>query len=111
MEKIFPAFADIFRNNTTKNGMLAIELTENEVDEIFRLVDANPGITATVDLQAQQIVLNSSQPRTFDFEVNEGTKKQLLEGKDDIDLTLKYEKEIRAFEKGFDPLNPSCIKG
>jgi len=106
-----PAFADIFRNNTTKNGMLAIELTENEVEEIFRLVDAHPGLTASVDLPAQQIVFNLPHPRIYDFDIDPGTKKQLLEGKDDIDLTLQYEEDISRFEKAYDPLNPIAIKG
>ena len=101
-----PGFADIFRNNTTKNGMLAVELTESEVEEAFRLVDANPGLTATVDLPAQTVVLHAPEPVTFAFDIDPGSKSQLIDGKDDIDLTLQYEADISQFERRFDPLNP-----
>jgi len=104
--KRLPGFADIFRSNTTKNGMLAIELTEAEVDQIFRLVDAHEGLTATVDLPAQKVVVHAPTPRSFDFSIDPSSKTQLIEGKDDIDLTLQYEDDISRFEKGFDPLNP-----
>jgi len=101
-----PGFADIFRNNTTKNGMLAVELSEPEVDEIFTLVANHEGLTATVELPAQRIVLNLPDPRAFTFDIDEGAKNQLINGLDDIDLTLQYEPDIRHFESQYDPLNP-----
>lgn len=104
-DKRLPAFADIFHNNTTKNGMLAIELADAEVDEIFNLVEANPGLTATVNLPDQQVVVNAPTPRTFEFEIDASKKAQLLEGLDDIDTTLKFEADISRFEERFDPLS------
>jgi 3-isopropylmalate/(R)-2-methylmalate dehydratase small subunit len=104
--KRLPGFADIFRNNTTKNGMLAIELSEADVDEVFNMVARQPGLTATVDLPAQRVVFNLPSPRRFDFKIDAGAKKQLLHGLDDIDLTLQYEADIRRFEAQYDPLSP-----
>ena len=105
--KRLPAFADIFKNNTTKNGMLAVELSEADVDEVFTMVAGNKGLTATADLPTQRIVFHTPTPRTFDFEIDAGAKKQLLHGLDDIDLTLQYEADISRFEAQYDPLNPN----
>jgi 3-isopropylmalate/(R)-2-methylmalate dehydratase small subunit len=101
-----PAFADIFKNNTTKNGMLAIELSQEEVDEIFRLVNEHEGLTATIHLPTQRIVLHAPSPWKVGFNIDDRAKKQLLEGLDDIDLTLQYEADISRFESSYDPLNP-----
>ena len=101
-----PGFADIFRSNTTKNGMLAVELTESEVAEIFELVARYEGLTATVDLPDQSIVLHAPDPVGYRFEIDASSKAQLVEGKDDIDLTLQYEADISRFESRFDPLSP-----
>jgi 3-isopropylmalate/(R)-2-methylmalate dehydratase small subunit len=104
--KRLPGFADIFKNNTTKNGMLAIELSELDVDKIFRLVAGQAGLTATVDLPAQRAVFHAPSPWTVAFEIDDRAKAQLLKGLDDIDLTLRYEADIRRFEAQYDPLNP-----
>ena len=104
--KRLPAFADIFRNNTTKNGMLAIELSEADVDDIFDMVAGHKGLTETVDLPAQRVVFNLPSPRIFDFSIDAGAKKQLLHGLDDIDLTLQYAADISRFEARYDPLSP-----
>jgi 3-isopropylmalate/(R)-2-methylmalate dehydratase small subunit len=101
-----PGFADIFKNNTTKNGMLAIELSEADVDEIFNMVAGHSGLTATVDLPAQHIVFHTPSPRGFDFEIDAGAREQLLGGLDDIDLTIGYEADISRFEAQYNPLNP-----
>jgi 3-isopropylmalate/(R)-2-methylmalate dehydratase small subunit len=85
--------------------MLAIELAESQVDEIFDLVEAHPGLTATVNLPDQQVAVNAPTPRIFEFEIDAGKKAQLLEGMDDIDTTLKYEADISRFEERFDPLS------
>jgi 3-isopropylmalate/(R)-2-methylmalate dehydratase small subunit len=102
-----PGFADIFRNNTTKNGMLAVELSETEVDEIFELAARHEGLTATVDLPNQNIVLHAPTPVKYDFDLDASSKTQLIEGKDDIDLTLQYEAEISEFEAHYDALMPT----
>lgn len=104
--KRLPGFADIFRNNTTKNGMLAIELSEADVEQIFSLVADHAGLKASVELPAQRIVLHLPSPLTFAFEIDASAKTQLLEGLDDIDLTLEYEADISRFEAGYDPLSP-----
>jgi 3-isopropylmalate/(R)-2-methylmalate dehydratase small subunit len=105
--KRLPAFADIFKNNTTKNGMLAIELSEADVEAVFEMVAGHSGLTATVDLVAQRVVFHTPSPRTFDFEIDPGAKKQLMHGLDDIDLTIEHEMDISRFEAQYDPLRPT----
>jgi 3-isopropylmalate/(R)-2-methylmalate dehydratase small subunit len=95
-----PAFADIFRNNCSKNGLLTIELPEPEVDEIFAALAAAPGVTATVNLEAQQLTLHAPDgDKPFAFDADPVVKEKLLKGLDDIALTLQYEADIAAFEK------------
>jgi 3-isopropylmalate/(R)-2-methylmalate dehydratase small subunit len=98
-----PGFADIFKNNTTKNGVLAIELSEAEVDEIFAMVSANEGLEATADLPAQTITFHAPEEKTYTFEINDGIKQQMIEGLDDIDLTLQFADAIDQFEGSYDP--------
>jgi 3-isopropylmalate/(R)-2-methylmalate dehydratase small subunit len=97
------AFADIFRTNATKNGMLVIELSEEEVDIIFKHARANEGLQATVDLLEQQVEIHAPTRTVFSFTIEKGDKEQLLSGLDDIDLTLKYESDITRFEETHDP--------
>ncbi len=97
--KRYPAFADIFRSNTTKNGILAIELPEAAVDAIFSMVAAHPGLDATVDLAAQQVTLHGPEPAVFTFEIDPGAKDQLLRGLDGTDLTLAHADDIDHFER------------
>ena len=97
------AFADIFRTNATKNGMLVIELSDTEVDLIFEQVEANEGLQATVDLNKQQVELHTASKTVFNFTIEPGDKEQLLSGLDDIDLTLKFEPDITQFEATHDP--------
>lgn len=101
-----PAFADIFRINATKNGLLLIELSEDQVNQIFELVQAHSGLQATVDLVQQQVAFQGTMPKVFSFEIEAGARKQLMEGLDDIDQTLQYESDITRFEKNHDPLGP-----
>ena len=96
--KRLPAFADIFLSNTTKNGMLAIELSEVQVDDIFKLTAGQPGLQATVDLETQQITILSATPVVYDFKVDAGAREQLLKGLDEIALTLQFEADIALFE-------------
>jgi len=99
-EERLPAFADIFRNNAGKNGLLTVELTEQEVDRVFTLVAEHPGLEAFVDLPVQAITLLAPEPMTFTFEIDPGIKERLLNGLDDIALTLRHEADIAQFEKG-----------
>jgi len=96
------AFADIFRINSTKNGMLVIELSEDEVSAIFDLVKAHPGLQAAVDLEKQQVEFEGAAPTVYHFDIEAGAKEQLLKGLDDIAQTLLYEADITRFEKEYD---------
>ncbi|HSG03447.1 MAG TPA: 3-isopropylmalate dehydratase small subunit [Marinobacterium sp.] len=93
---IAPSFADIFFNNCFKNGLLPIVLTEEEVDELFKAVDIKPGMSLTVDLQSQKVV--SPEGKEYSFEVDDFRKHCLLNGLDDIGLTLEHADAIRAYE-------------
>jgi 3-isopropylmalate/(R)-2-methylmalate dehydratase small subunit len=95
-----PAFADIFRNNCVKNGLLAIELSEDEVDRIFSWVDQEVGLQATVDLVTQKITVHTPDDISFCFEIDSASRERLLKGLDDIDVSLTYEADIARFEKG-----------
>jgi 3-isopropylmalate/(R)-2-methylmalate dehydratase small subunit len=97
------AFADIFRTNTVKNGVLAVELSEEEVDLIFKHLEANERLQATADLIEQQVVLDDADKTVFNFTIEPGDKKQLISGLDDIDLTLKYKSDITRFEETHNP--------
>ncbi len=99
---IIPAFADIFRNNCVKNGVLTIELNESEVDEIFQLVDRFPGLEATINLAEQRVVLHLDEEVGFHFDIDSGVKHILLNGLDDIGMTLQFTEDIAAFEKRHD---------
>ena len=99
-----PAFADIFYNNSTKNGLLCITLGEKEVQEIMQAVEAEEGLAATVNLENQQIILHSKRAeKTFSFEIDTAVKTHLLRGLDDIGLSLQHEADITTFEKNYDP--------
>lgn len=102
-----PAFADIFSNNAAKNGLLVIEVTEQEADKIFRLVEDHPGLQATVDLSEQQVIFHAPEELTLRFDIEKNVKERLLKGLDDIDLTLRYEADITRFEKAYDPFQPA----
>jgi len=94
-----PAFADIFRNNCGKNGLLTIELSAVQVDGIFQTLEKEPGVKATVDLEAQIVTLHTATGEAeYAFEIAADLKKKLLEGLDDIALTLQYEADITAYE-------------
>src|ERR1044072_4519340 len=89
---IAPSFADIFANNCFKNGMLPITLTTEQVEEIMQRAQEQEGYELTVDLERQMI--GDSIP----FTVNEFQRYCLLEGLDDIGLTLRHEDAIKAYE-------------
>ncbi|MCB1838411.1 MAG: 3-isopropylmalate dehydratase small subunit, partial [Alcanivoracaceae bacterium] len=88
--------ADIFFNNCFKNGMLPIVLDEAIVDELFRDVAQNEGYTLTIDLEKQQIIRPNGEG--IAFEVDAFRKHCLLNGLDDIGLTLQHADDIRAYE-------------
>jgi 3-isopropylmalate/(R)-2-methylmalate dehydratase small subunit len=94
---IAPSYGEIFLNNCFKNGLLPITLPEAEVDRLFHDVAAFPGLRITIDL-AQQTVAYPDGSRTFRFEVDPFRKYCLLNGLDEIGLTLRHTDKIRAFE-------------
>jgi len=94
---IAPSFADIFYNNCFKNGLLPIVLTEEEVDQLFKEVEANEGYELTIDLEAQKVIAPSGAE--FSFEVDAFRKHCLLNGLDDIGLTLQESDAIKAYEE------------
>lgn len=101
-----PAFADIFRNNCVKNGLLTIELSSDEVDEIFKMVGRFPGLEGTINLEEQRIVLHLDEEEAFHFDIEPSVKQHLQRGLDDIALTLEYADDISEFEKthGFEAI-------
>ncbi|MBU3648857.1 MAG: 3-isopropylmalate dehydratase small subunit [Limnohabitans sp.] len=93
---IAPSYADIFFNNCFKNGILPIVLPEATVDQLFNAVQAFPGYELTIDLERQVVVL--PQGEEIAFEVQPFRKYCLLNGLDDIGLTLRHKDKIAAFE-------------
>ncbi len=94
---IAPSYADIFYNNCFKNGILPVTLPTEQIDELFKRNEANPGYRLTVDLE-QQVVTDEKGLR-YPFTVDPFRRECLLKGLDDIGLTLVHEPEITAFEK------------
>ncbi|WP_425640957.1 3-isopropylmalate dehydratase small subunit [Marinomonas gallaica] len=94
---IAPSFADIFYNNCFKNGLLPIVLKEEEVDQLFEEVEANEGYELTVDLENQTVITPSGTE--FSFQVDAFRKHCLLNGLDDIGLTLQQADAIHAYEE------------
>ena len=94
---IAPSFGDIFYNNCFKNGLLPVVLLETEVDRLFYECAAFPGFRLTVDL-GQQTVSTADRLQVMRFEVDAFRKYSLLNGLDEIGLTLRHADKIRAFE-------------
>lgn len=93
---IAPSFADIFFNNCYKNGLLPIVLSEAIVEQLFQETQAQEGYRLTIDLTQQTVQTPSSE--TFHFDITEHRKHCLLNGLDEIGLTLQHADEIKAFE-------------
>jgi len=93
---IAPSFADIFFNNTFKNGVLPIVLKEKYIDLLFEKIATNPGYKLSIDLEKQSI--SGDDFKSMNFEVDAFRKHCLLEGLDDIDLTLAHADAITAYE-------------
>jgi 3-isopropylmalate/(R)-2-methylmalate dehydratase small subunit len=93
---IAPSFADIFKNNCTKNGVLPVTLTDEQVTELVRRARAVEGYRLTVDLERLEV--RDAQGFTAAFVIDEFRRQCLLEGLDDVGLTLRHESLIRQFE-------------
>ena len=92
---IAPSFADIFYGNSLNNGLLVVRLKPEEVDALFKLVEANEGQTITVDLENQQV---RAAELCFDFAIDEFRRYCIMNGLDNIGLTLQHGDAIDAFE-------------
>jgi 3-isopropylmalate/(R)-2-methylmalate dehydratase small subunit len=90
-------FADIFRNNSTKAGLLTVVLPQGDVEALWAQVEADPATQVTVDLQAKQVTYGTV---TVPFEIDDYTRWRLLEGLDDVGLTERNLTDIEAFEAG-----------
>jgi 3-isopropylmalate/(R)-2-methylmalate dehydratase small subunit len=96
---VAPSFADIFFNNCFKNGLLPIRLSEADIDWLFHEVNAFPGFELVVDLP-QQVLATADGSRRFGFEIDPFRKYCLVNGFDEIGLTLRHADLIRGFEAG-----------
>ncbi len=94
-----PGFADIFRNNAEKNGLLPIQLSEAEIDAIISLVERFPGLEATADLEEQRLVMHLDEEVSFHFDIDQAVKNSLIEGLDEIAQTLGYAETIGDYEQ------------
>ncbi|MBO0896041.1 3-isopropylmalate dehydratase small subunit [Arthrobacter sunyaminii] len=88
-------FADIFRGNAGKQGLVAAQLVQDDIELIWKVLEHSPGTEVTVDLEARTVICGSV---TAPFSIDEYTRWRLLEGLDDISLTLRTESDITHFE-------------
>lgn len=88
-------FGDIFRGNSGKQGLLAAQVAEEDIQRIWSLIEATPGLEVTVDLEARTVAVGDFSTA---FEIDDYTRWRLLEGLDDIGLTLRDEAKITEFE-------------
>lgn len=95
-----PAFADIFKNNSIKNGLLTLELPENDILAMKTIVNKTGKTRGTLDLVNQKMILHAAdEEHPFAFEIEANLKQKLMEGLDEIGQTFKYWDQILAFEK------------
>jgi 3-isopropylmalate/(R)-2-methylmalate dehydratase small subunit len=93
---IAPSFADIFKNNSTKNGLLAIDLPKETVEELLEAVKEDPETVITIELDE----LTVTAPNVYEtFEMDDFTRQRIMQGLDDISLTLTHEDDLEAFER------------
>ena len=95
---VAPSFADIFFNNCYKNGLLPVVLTESQIDHLFNEVKAFPGFHLVIDLE-KQVIGTSNGATNYPFDIDAFRKYCMLNGFDDIGLTLQKADKIRAFEE------------
>jgi 3-isopropylmalate/(R)-2-methylmalate dehydratase small subunit len=100
-------FGDIFRGNSGKQGLLTAQASQGDVELIWKLLENEPGAEVTVDLQSKTI---TAKTIVAPFEVDDYTRWRLLEGLDDIGLTLRHEAEVTAFEAKRPSYKPTTIE-
>jgi 3-isopropylmalate/(R)-2-methylmalate dehydratase small subunit len=101
-----PKFGDIFRGNSGKQGLLTGTISEQDVETIWSIIDANPGVQISVDLTSRTATIGET---TVPFEIDDYTRWRLLEGLDDIGLTLRDEARITEFEARREPWRPKTL--
>ena len=99
-------FGDIFRGNAGKQGLLAAQLVEADIQAIWAILHKNPGMEASVDLTARTVSIGADR---FPFEIDDYTRWRLLEGLDDISLTLRDEAQITEFERYREAWRPTTL--
>tara|TARA_B100001142_G_scaffold69767_1_gene69960 strand:+ start:57210 stop:57812 length:603 start_codon:yes stop_codon:yes gene_type:complete len=103
---IAPSFADIFNSNCGKVGILCIQLTQKEVDNLMSIAESNDGLTLEIDL-ADQVLINSKQNIKINFSIDDFLKHRLINGLDDIGITMQREELINKFENDRKDFYPS----
>lgn len=101
-----PKFGDIFRGNSGKQGLLTGVISEEDTEKFWALIEAEPGIAATVNLADKTVTLGS---HTVAFQIDDYTRWRLMEGLDDIGLTLRDEEAITAFESTRENWRPRTL--
>ena len=101
-----PRFGDIFRGNSGKQGLLAGEISEADAEKIWAVIAQSPGIEATVDLLEKTVIVGDF---TTGFQIDDYTRWRLLEGLDDISLTLREEAQITEFEDRRESWRPKTL--
>jgi 3-isopropylmalate/(R)-2-methylmalate dehydratase small subunit len=105
-----PQFADIFRSNSGKAGLLAGQVDEKTIERLWDYLDANPGATVTVDLESRTLRAGEGETAIEDsFQIDDYTRWRLLEGLDDIGITLSHEDDIEAYENRRLPFKPATL--
>ena len=103
---ISPRFADIFRGNAGKSGLVAAQVEQQDVELLWKIMDERPGIELTVDLGARTVTAGEV---TVPFDINDDTRWRLMEGLDDIGLTLREADEIARFEEARPSFKPTTL--
>jgi 3-isopropylmalate/(R)-2-methylmalate dehydratase small subunit len=101
-----PRFADIFRGNSGKQGLLAAQVAQEDIELIWKILESEPGTEVTVDLEARTVICGDVIAQ---FQIDDYTRWRLMEGLDDIGLTLEHESEISDFEARRQPWRPKTL--
>ncbi|MEU5466638.1 3-isopropylmalate dehydratase small subunit [Kocuria salsicia] len=99
-------FADIFRGNSGKQGLLAAQVEQSDVELLWKLMEEQPGIEVRVDLESRTVTCG---PVTVPFQIDDYTRWRLMEGLDDIGLTLQQEEDIEAYERTRPAFKPTTL--
>ena len=99
-------FADIFRGNSAKGGLLTVVLPQNEVEKLWRAIEANPSLQVSIDLENRNVTYEGD---SVNFEIDSYTRWRLMEGLDDIGLTMQHLDEIAKFEEKRPTFKPKTL--